>query len=159
VWLHVDAAYGGFAALTERGQRWLAGLELADSVTLDPHKWLYQPFECGCLLVRDGQRLHGAFRIQPAYLEDTQPAELEVNFSDLGVQLSRTSRALKLWLSLRYFGLDAFQAAIDRCIDLARLAQARIEASTQLELLTRPSLVSSASDGASKGRTRTVWSN
>lgn len=136
VWLHVDAAYGGFAVLTERGQRWLAGIELADSVTLDPHKWLYQPFECGCLLVRDGQRLHGAFRIQPAYLEDTQPAELEVNFSDLGVQLSRTSRALKLWLSLRYFGVDAFRAAIDRCIDLARLAQARIEASTQLELLT-----------------------
>jgi glutamate/tyrosine decarboxylase-like PLP-dependent enzyme len=59
-----------------------------------------------------------------------------VNFSDLGVQLSRTSRALKLWLSLRYFGIDAFRAAIDRCIDLARLAQARIEASTQLELLT-----------------------
>lgn len=136
VWLHVDAAYGGFAVLTERGQRWLAGIELADSVTLDPHKWLYQPFECGCLLVRDGQHLHGAFRIQPAYLEDTQPAELEVNFSDLGVQLSRTSRALKLWLSLRYFGVDAFRAAIDRCIDLARLAQARIEASTQLELLT-----------------------
>jgi glutamate/tyrosine decarboxylase-like PLP-dependent enzyme len=136
VWLHVDAAYGGFAALTERGRRWLAGIELADSVTLDPHKWLYQPFECGCLLVREGQRLHGAFRIQPAYLEDTQPAQLEVNFSDLGVQLSRTSRALKLWLSLRYFGVDAFRAAIDRCIDLARLAQARIEASSQLELLT-----------------------
>ena len=136
VWLHVDAAYGGFAVLTERGRRWLAGIELADSVTLDPHKWLYQPFECGCLLVREGQRLHGAFRIQPAYLEDTQPAELEVNFSDLGVQLSRTSRALKLWLSLRYFGVDAFRAAIDRCIDLARLAQARIEVSSQLELLT-----------------------
>jgi aromatic-L-amino-acid decarboxylase len=136
VWLHVDAAYGGFAALTERGRRWLAGIELADSVTLDPHKWLYQPFECGCLLVREGQHLHGAFRIQPAYLQDTQPAELEVNFSDLGVQLSRTSRALKLWLSLRYFGVEAFRAAIDRCIDLARLAQARIEASTQLELLT-----------------------
>jgi hypothetical protein len=136
VWLHVDAAYGGFAVLTERGRRWLTGIELADSVTLDPHKWLYQPFECGCLLVRDGQRLHGAFRIQPAYLQDTQPAELEVNFSDLGVQLSRTSRALKLWLSLRYFGVDAFRVTIDRCIDLARLAQARIEASTQLELLT-----------------------
>jgi aromatic-L-amino-acid/L-tryptophan decarboxylase len=136
VWLHVDAAYGGFAALTERGRRWLAGIELADSVTLDPHKWLYQPFECGCLLVREGRRLHEAFRIQPAYLEDTQPGELEVNFSDLGVQLSRTSRALKLWLSLRYFGVDAFRAAIDRSIDLARFAQARIETSTQLELMT-----------------------
>jgi len=136
VWFHVDAAYGGFAALTERGRRWLAGMELADSVTLDPHKWLYQPFECGCLLVREGQRLGEAFRIQPAYLKDTQAAELEVNFSDLSVQLSRTSRALKLWMSLRYFGIDAFRAAIDRSIDLALFAQARIEASTQLELLT-----------------------
>jgi aromatic-L-amino-acid/L-tryptophan decarboxylase len=136
VWFHVDAAYGGFAALTERGRRWLAGMELADSVTLDPHKWLYQPFECGCLLVREGQRLHEAFRIQPAYLKDTEAAELEVNFSDLSVQLSRTSRALKLWMSLRYFGIDAFRAAIDRSIDLALFAQARIEASTELELLT-----------------------
>jgi aromatic-L-amino-acid decarboxylase len=136
VWFHVDAAYGGFAALTERGRRWLAGMELADSVTLDPHKWLYQPFECGCLLVREGQRLHEAFRIQPAYLKDTEAADLEVNFSDLSVQLSRTSRALKLWMSLRYFGIDAFRAAIDRSIDLALFAQARIEASAQLELLT-----------------------
>jgi aromatic-L-amino-acid/L-tryptophan decarboxylase len=136
VWFHVDAAYGGFAALTERGRRWLAGMELADSVTLDPHKWLYQPFECGCLLVREGQRLREAFRIQPDYLKDTEAAELEVNFSDLSVQLSRTSRALKLWMSLRYFGLDAFRAAIDRSIDLALFAQARIEASAELELLT-----------------------
>jgi hypothetical protein len=97
--------------LTERGRRLLAGMELADSVTLDPHKWLYQPFECGCLLVRSGRRLREAFRIQPDYLKDLQTGELEVNFSDLGVQLSRMSRALKLWLSLRYFGVEAFRAA------------------------------------------------
>jgi hypothetical protein len=136
VWFHVDAAYGGFATLTERGRRWLSGMELADSVTLDPHKWLYQPFECGCLLVRDGQRLQAAFRIQPDYLKDTEAAELEVNFSDLSVQLSRTSRALKVWMSLRYFGIDAFRAAIDRSLDLAQFAQARIQASAQLELLS-----------------------
>jgi aromatic-L-amino-acid/L-tryptophan decarboxylase len=136
VWFHVDAAYGGFAALTQRGRRWLVGLDLADSVTLDPHKWLYQPFECGCLLVRAGQRLREAFQIQPDYLKDTEAAELEVNFSDLSVQLTRTSRALKLWMSLRYFGVEAFRTAIDRAIDLARFAQARIESSAQLELLT-----------------------
>ena len=136
VWFHVDAAYGGFAVLTERGRRLLAGMELADSVTLDPHKWLYQPFECGCLLVRSGRRLREAFRIQPDYLKDLQTGELEVNFSDLGVQLSRTSRALKLWLSLRYFGVDAFRAAIDRSIDLALAAEGRILASDRLELLT-----------------------
>ena len=61
-WFHVDGAYGGFAALTERGKGWLEGIELADSVTLDPHKWLYQPYECGCLLVREGQQLRKGVR-------------------------------------------------------------------------------------------------
>ena len=84
-WLHVDAAYGGFAALTERGRGWLAGIELADSVTLDPHKWLYQPFECGCLLVREGARLRRAFTLTPDYLADAEAEDEEVNFSDLGV--------------------------------------------------------------------------
>jgi aromatic-L-amino-acid decarboxylase len=84
VWLHVDAAYGGFACLTERGKRLLAGMELSDSITLDPHKWLYQPFECGCLLVREGPRLNEAFRITPHYLKDAEGTLREVNFSDQG---------------------------------------------------------------------------
>ncbi|MGH3145926.1 MAG: aminotransferase class V-fold PLP-dependent enzyme [Rubrobacter sp.] len=134
-WLHVDAAYGGFAALTERGRGWLAGIELADSVTLDPHKWLYQPFECGCLLVRAGHYLREAFEITPDYLKDTEVVAREVNFADRGVQLSRMCRALKVWMSLKYFGVAAFRAAIDRSLDLARGAQARIEASSELELL------------------------
>ena len=78
VWLHVDAAYGGFAALTERGRRALAGLELSDSVTLDPHKWLYQPLGCGCLLVREGRLLEQAFSIAAPYLRDAAPADGEV---------------------------------------------------------------------------------
>jgi glutamate/tyrosine decarboxylase-like PLP-dependent enzyme len=135
-WLHVDAAYGGFAALTERGARWLAGIELADSVTLDPHKWLYQPFECGCVLVRDGERLRSAFEVVPDYLKDAEAHTGEVNFSDLGFQLTRCSRALKLWLSLSYFGVDAFRAAIDRCLDLAVAAERLIGARPELELLS-----------------------
>ena len=122
-WLHIDAAYGGFAALTERGRRWLDGLEQADSVTLDPHKWLYQPFECGCVLIRDGDRLRTAFEVVPDYLKDAQAHAGEVNFSDLGFQLTRSSRALKLWLSLSYFGVDAFRAAIDRSLDLTAQAE------------------------------------
>ena len=70
VWFHVDAAYGGFAVLDERGRQQLAGIELADSITLDPHKWLYQPYECGCLLVRDGARFGRAFLITPDYLRE-----------------------------------------------------------------------------------------
>ena len=140
VWLHVDAAYGGFAVLTERGRAALEGIGLADSITLDPHKWLYQSYECGCLLVRDGRALRHAFEISSDYLRDADAAHVEVNFADLGLQLTRTTRAFKLWLSLRTFGLDAFRASIDRCLDLAALARERIEASEQLELAAPASL-------------------
>ena len=100
MWLHVDAAYGGFASLTARGRAALAGIELADSVTLDPHKWLYQPIECGCLLVREGSLLADAFTINPDYLADYKSEA--VNFADLGLQLTRGARALKIWLSFNY---------------------------------------------------------
>ena len=140
VWLHADAAYGGFAALTDRGRRQLAGMELADSITLDPHKWLYQSYECGCLLVRDGRSLRSAFEIVPDYLRDARADGGEINFCDLGVQLTRSSRALKVWISLHLFGLDAFKAAINRSLDLAAAACRRVEQSRHLELMAPPSL-------------------
>jgi glutamate/tyrosine decarboxylase-like PLP-dependent enzyme len=136
VWLHVDAAYGGFAVLTERGQEALRGLERADSATLDPHKWLYQPYEAGCVLVREGTRLGEAFHIVPDYLQDTHVGGREVNFADRGIQLTRSARALKLWLSLKYFGVGAFRAAIDRSLDVAAHAQAVVEGTDELELVS-----------------------
>lgn len=138
-WLHVDAAYGGFAALTERGREWLAGIELADSVTLDPHKWLYQPIECGSLLVRDGDLLHRAFEIAPDYLKDTL-VDHEVNFADRGLQLTRGSRAIKIWLSVGTHGLGAFRQAIDTSIDLAQLAERHVRASDALALVAPAAL-------------------
>ncbi|MGZ4504987.1 MAG: aminotransferase class I/II-fold pyridoxal phosphate-dependent enzyme [Nocardioidaceae bacterium] len=140
VWLHVDAAYGGFAAITPGGKALLDGLELADSVTLDPHKWLYQPIECGALLVRDGRLLREAFEIHPAYLQDSLVKNDEVNFADYGLQLTRTSRALKIWLSVQYFGVEAFAAAVDGALALAREAQRSIEASPVLELVAPATL-------------------
>jgi glutamate/tyrosine decarboxylase-like PLP-dependent enzyme len=140
LWLHVDAAYGGFACLTERGRRALGDLSLADSITLDPHKWLYQPYECGCLLVRDGHALRRAFEITSDYLRDAEADAGAVNFADHGLQLTRTCRALKIWLSVRTFGLDAFRAAIDRSLDLAEHARTHIESSPALELVAPPSL-------------------
>ena len=140
IWFHVDGAYGGFAMLTERGRSALDGIDLADSVTLDPHKWLYQSYECGCLLVRDASLLRRAFEMTPAYLLDARPSTGEVNLADLGIQLTRTTRAIKVWLSLRAFGLDAFRGAIDRCLDLAETAVARIEESPAFELAAPPSL-------------------
>jgi aromatic-L-amino-acid/L-tryptophan decarboxylase len=134
LWLHVDGAYGAFAALTERGKRALAGIDRADSITLDPHKWLFQPFECGAIMVREAEGLNRAFEITPDYLRDVETHD-EVNFSDRGLQLSRFCRALKVWMSLQAFGLDAFRAAVDEALDLAREAAARVEASPELELL------------------------
>jgi aromatic-L-amino-acid decarboxylase len=134
VWLHVDAAYGGFAVLTERGRRALAGIDRADSVALDPHKWLFQPVECGALLVREPDGLERAFAITPDYLRDIT-AQAGPNLSDRGLQLTRTSRAVKVWLSVQTFGLDAFRDAIDTAIDLARDAAAHVERSPALELL------------------------
>ncbi len=140
VWMHVDGAYGGFAAVTPRGREALRGLELADSVTLDPHKWLYQPFECGAVLVREGRLLREAFEIHPTYLQDTASTDGEVNFAERGLQLTRMSRALKVWLSLRYFGLDAFAAAVERAMGIAEEAERRIERSAELEVLAPATL-------------------
>jgi aromatic-L-amino-acid/L-tryptophan decarboxylase len=140
VWMHVDAAYGGFAALTERGRAALSGIELADSITLDPHKWLYQPYECGCVLVRNARALPEAFAMTPDYLRDFRPLAGEVNFADHGLQLTRTARAFKLWLSIRALGLRAFREAVDRALDLAGAAAERIERSSELELMAPPSL-------------------
>ncbi len=135
IWLHVDAAYGGFAVLTEAGHNLLRGLELADSVTLDPHKWLYQPFECGALLVRDPRALERAFSVTPDYLADTEAGLAETNFAARGLQLTRTSRALKLWMSLRAFGVGAFRDAIERCFALAAQVEQTVRDDDRLELM------------------------
>jgi aromatic-L-amino-acid decarboxylase len=134
LWLHADAAYGGFAALTERGRALLAGLGRCDSVALDPHKWLFVPFECGCLLAREPGRLVDAFHIMPDYLRDVAPGEERVNFADYGEQLTRQSRALKIWLGVRTFGLAALRAEMDRAMDLAAHAERLVRAEPSLEV-------------------------
>lgn len=135
VWMHVDAAYGGFAILTDLGRRMLGGIERADSVTLDPHKWLFIPFECGCLLARDPNRLKAAFQILPEYLADAQTGHEAVNFADYGEQLTRYARAIKVWMSVSYFGTDAIRDAIDRGMMLARRLEARIREVSGLEIV------------------------
>ena len=139
VWLHVDGAYGAFAVLTERGRAAMPDLGRADSVTLDPHKWLSMPFEVGCLMVREGTLLERAFELHPEYLKESAH-DVGVNFADRGLQLTRASRAIKVWLAIETFGLDAFRATIDRAIDQTLAAQARIEADPRLELVSPASL-------------------
>jgi len=136
IWLHVDAAYGGFAMLAPDVRARMAGIERADSVTLDPHKWLFVPFECGGLLVRDPDRLSAFFRVTPEYLRDVEAADRDVNFADYGEQLTRYARALKVWLSVRYFGVAAIRAAIEEAMRLARVAESLVRAEPSLELLS-----------------------
>ena len=140
LWMHVDAAYGGFAVLTPAGANQLRGVERADSVTLDPHKWLFVPFECGCLLVRDPHTLEDAFSVQPEYLTDVRAREHEVNFADLGEQLTRSSHALKIWLSVSYFGVDQIRDAIAAGIQRAEYAAELLGARKDIEILSPPQL-------------------
>ena len=141
MWLHVDGAYGAAAALSAVGRSALRGLHLADSIALDPHKWLFQPFEIGCVLVRDMRHLRQAFAVHPednaAYLADVgRMAEREVVFYEHGVQLTRSFRALKLWMSLRIYGLAAFRDAIDRGIALAEDVERMLRADSRWEVVT-----------------------
>jgi aromatic-L-amino-acid/L-tryptophan decarboxylase len=141
LWLHVDAAYGGFAALTAKGRSVLAGIDRADSVTLDPHKWLFQPMECGSVLIRDGARLERTFAIHPDYLDGNHAhGHGEVNFADRGLQLSRGFRALKVWVSVQTFGLAAFRAAIQRNLELAEFAEALVRRHAELTLMAPATL-------------------
>ena len=140
LWLHVDGAYGGFAILSEEGRRLFSGIERADSIAMDAHKWLFQPFETGCLMVKDVRRLEAAFSVRPEYLQDTDWGLEHPNFGDRGLQLSRSFRALKVWMSIQTFGMKAFRAAVTRGIELASEAEAWIRASDDLELANPASL-------------------
>lgn len=135
LWLHVDAAYGAFAALTPRGREQLRGIERADSIVMDPHKWLFVPFECGALLAREPATLKAAFHIMPEYLKDVAPGDEEVNFADYGEQLTRYARALKVWLSVRTFGMAPIRAMIERGIALAEHVEETVRREPDLELL------------------------
>ena len=140
VWFHVDAAYGGFAVLTDRGKAAMAGIGLADSVTLDPHKWLFVPFECGCLLAREPGRLKATYQIIPDYLKDIESKGEEVNFADYGEQLTRYARALKAWLMVSYFGTKAIGEAIGDGIERAEHAERLVRANNGLEVLSPANL-------------------
>ena len=136
LWLHADGAYGAAGMLSGTGRALLDGLPQVDSLALDPHKWLFQPFEIGCVLVRDAGLLRSTFQVRPEYLKDALPTEDEVNLSDYGVQLTRSFRALKLWMSLKVFGLSAFREAVDWGIRLAEIAEGRLRSSGKWEIVS-----------------------
>ena len=140
IWLHADAAYGGFAVVTDKGKRLLAGIERADSIGLDAHKWFFQPYEAGCLLVKDENTLKDAFAFRPDVLQDTIWGKDHPNFADLGLQLSRSVRALKVWMSIQTFGMAAFRRAIANGMELSDRAEEYVRASSLLETLNTATL-------------------
>ena len=140
IWLHVDAAYGVFAIVTEKGKKLLRGIERADSIGLDAHKWFFQPYETGSLLVKDVRTLESAFAVRHDVLQDTIWGANHPNLSDRGLQLSRSFRTLKVWMSVQTFGMAAFRRAVAKGMELAARAEESIRASPVLEMLNPASL-------------------
>ncbi len=140
MWLHLDAAYGGAAMLAQSGKKLLGDLSVAHSITIDPHKWLFQPIECGCLLVRDRSWLRTAFDTSPEYLGDVDEKIGEINYYQQGIQLTRQSRALKLWMSLQVFGVDAFCGAIEQGIKNAKYIEKKLSALESWQIISPATL-------------------
>jgi aromatic-L-amino-acid/L-tryptophan decarboxylase len=140
LWTHVDAAYGGFFQLTERGRDRFRGIERADSITLDPHKAMFLPYGTGALLVRDGTLLRDAHAAEGDYLQDLGSEEEIPNFTEYSPELSRPFRGLSMWLPLQLHGVDAFRAALDEKLDLARFVHRELRAMPELEVPWEPKL-------------------
>jgi len=136
LWFHVDAAYGGFAARLPGAPADFAGLALADSVAVDPHKWLYAPLEAGCALVRSSGKLLDAFEFRPPYYRGPEESEEFPDYHSYGMQNSRGFRALKVWLALRLAGRDGYRRMIGDDMALAKRLFEAARKHPELEAVT-----------------------
>ena len=136
LWLHVDASYGGFATLTESAHALFEGMERADSISLDPHKWLYLPVDCGCVLYRDPDAARATFAHEAEYTR-VLPQQSDEAFAcwDYGPELSRRFRALKVWFALQLVGLRALRESIEKDLACARHFERLVQASDDFEML------------------------
>jgi len=143
VWLHVDAAYGGPAILSDEYADRLAPLARADSIALDPHKWLFVPVEAGLVLVRDAEAMRSAFSLVPPYLR-TDGSSTGVGgppwFSEYGFQQTRGFRALKVWMTMQQYGLEGFKAAIEENMALAHYLAERLRSASDFGVMAPPAL-------------------
>ncbi len=140
LWLHVDAAYGGFFLLTERGRKALRGIERSDSVTLDPHKGLFLPYGTGSLVVRNGEALRRAHSVHAQYLPPMQDEEDLVDFCLYSPELSRAFRGLRVWLPMKMHGAGAFRRNLDEKLDLTQLAADELHRMPGIEIVAEPQL-------------------
>lgn len=134
LWLHVDAAYGGAMMLVPECRHLFSGWERADSIVVNPHKWMWTPFDASLLLFRDRDLFRDAFSIVPEYIRTPDTGEIH-NFNEYGIQLGRRFRALKLWIMIRYFGADGFAARIREHVRMARDLEAKIRAEPGWEIM------------------------
>jgi glutamate/tyrosine decarboxylase-like PLP-dependent enzyme len=137
LWFHVDGAYGGFSAVSPKAHPLFAGLEQADSLAIDPHKWLFIPVEAGCTLVRDQNTLKEAFEQTAGYVETVNQGH---NIYEYGFQLTRMDRSLKIYMALQYHGLDRFAAVIEQNMELIRYLGRMAEEAPDFELISKPQL-------------------
>jgi len=136
LWLHVDASYGGFAALAESARPWFAAINEADSIALDPHKWLYLPLDCGCVLYRDADAARATFAHDAEYTRVMeQEADEAFAFWDYGPELSRRFRALKVWMMLKGVGVRRLGEAVEANIACAHYLERMVQASDDFEML------------------------
>jgi aromatic-L-amino-acid decarboxylase len=140
LWLHVDAAYGGFFVLTERGRAALEGLARADSIVLDPHKGLFMPYGAGCLVVKDPGALRRSHSVSAHYMPGMQDDSDSVDFCEISPELSRNFRGLGVWLALKLCGLSAFRASLDEKLDLAREAVEAVRGIPGMTIVAEPQL-------------------
>jgi len=140
LWYHIDAAYGGFFNLCQEGRKKLAGIEMSDSVVLDPHKGLFLPYGSGSLLVREGELLRQAHMMSADYLQDIQTPEGEVSAADYSPELSRSYRGLRVWLPLKLFGIRAFRENLSEKLELANWLYHKFQEEPGFECLSAPDL-------------------
>jgi glutamate/tyrosine decarboxylase-like PLP-dependent enzyme len=137
LWFHVDGAFGALAKIVPSLVPLVAGIEQADSLAFDLHKWMYLPFEVACVLVRDANAHREAFTLKPSYLGESSRGVIAAGlpFAERGIELTRSFRALKVWISLKAHGVNAFSRLIEQNVRQARYLADLIEASSDLELL------------------------
>lgn len=140
LWLHVDAAYGGFFKLVPQMQSHFAGIENADSITLDPHKTLFLPYGSGAVLIRDRMQMYRAHRYAADYMQDTEVADAEMSPADLSPELTKPFRGMRMWLPLKVFGIAPFRAALEEKLLLAQYAHDKLKSIPGMEVGSRPQL-------------------
>lgn len=133
LWFHIDGAFGGVGILSNQVKHLFAGIERADSLGIDPHKWMYIPVECGCAIVKNKDAMRDTFSLVPSYIQDDRQLPW---FSEFGPQQTRSFRALKLWFAIKHIGIDGYRHLISRDIQLAKSLQEKIRNRSDFQLVS-----------------------